>query len=69
MTIVNLEGTQILLGFTADGSMITARGEVDTGNYVLEKAFIIPDTTAMFEVSDYQGYAKRPASWIEVDLR
>ena len=69
MTKVELEEDQIFLGLTKTGEWLTARGQADTTHYNLESAFIVPDATPLFEISNFQAYRKLPATWIEVDLR
>jgi len=68
MTQVNLEEDEIFLGFTIQGSVITARGIANTEDYSLETAFVVPRETPLFRLSDYQGYAITPENWVSVKI-
>ena len=64
MTRETIKEDQIFLAFYEDGTCLTARGIFNTDDYKgIKKAFIVPDKTPLYQLSNFWGFNKIPDTW------
>jgi len=64
-----LEENEIFVAFTGKGSTHFSRGIYDTKDFWdITDAFVVPDDTPLYQISNYWGYHKIPEAWISVEV-